>query len=91
MNDEVLESASFRLDDPDCLVMASLACRRCLSGQVSWSLEMLDYDARVSCSCDACGKRRTVFVTPGQAFRLSLHAERPLNPTPRPSAAAGTR
>jgi hypothetical protein len=79
-----LETAAFRADDPECLVAASLSCSRCLSSQVEWRLSGAGYDARVECSCRACGVRRTVFITPDQELRLTLHAERPLDPTPRP-------
>ena len=78
------ETAAFRADDPDCLVAASLSCLRCLSGAVDWRLRASGYEARVDCSCHACGGRRTVFVTPDQALRLTLHEQRPLDPTPKP-------
>jgi hypothetical protein len=83
MHVSLLESATFRSDDQDCLVVAALACRSCLSEQVEWSLEALDYDAQVNCRCRRCGDFRVVYVTPAQALRLALHEKRPLDPTPR--------
>jgi hypothetical protein len=81
----LLETAGFRMDDGDCLVAASLACRTCLGGDVEWRLDLSSYDATAECVCRACGDRRTVFLTPDQALRLALHLERPLDPTPRPA------
>ena len=82
----VLETAAFRADDPECLVAASLSCHRCLSSEVEWNLRRATgYDAAVECACRACGAARTVFVTPDQALRLTLHERRPLDPTPRPA------
>jgi hypothetical protein len=77
------EIATFRVDDLDCLVAASLACPGCLSSDVRWSLRPLRYDPRADCSCNACGYERTLFLRPDQALRLALHEQRPLDPTPR--------
>ena len=77
------ESASFRVDDLDCHVAATLACARCLSSDVRWALSLLRYDPSAACRCNACGFERTVFLRPEQALRLSLHEQRPLDPTPR--------
>ena len=76
------ETASFRVDDPDCLVAASLACSTCLSSDVRWELRATAYDARADCRCDACGRRYALHVTLEQALRLSLHERRPLDPVP---------
>jgi hypothetical protein len=81
-----LETAGFLADDPGCLVEASLACPCCLSARVEWRLELDPddgYDSSVECACRGCGHERTLFVTPEQAFRLSLHAERPPDLAPR--------
>ena len=81
----ITETASFRGDDAECLVAASLACPACLSSAVDWALERAhEEDARAACRCRSCGHRRTVFLLPDQALRLALHRSRPLDPTPRP-------
>ena len=72
------ETANFRVDDVDCLVRASLACPTCLSGEVDWFLCDDRWDPCVECACRACGGRHIVYLTPGQALRLTLHLERPL-------------
>jgi hypothetical protein len=66
------EVASFRGNDDPCLVAAALACRRCLSGDVDWSLLVEDFEGQVECACRACGYVRTVSLTSEQALRLSL-------------------
>jgi hypothetical protein len=78
------ETASFRVDDADCLVAASLACPACLSGTVSWRLEDAVYEPAADCRCRHCGHARRVHLSPDQALRLALHERRPLDPTPRP-------
>ena len=79
------ETAAFRAQDQDCLVIASLACPVCLSGSVDWHLSLTDdYESHADCVCRSCGYERTVFLGEQQALRLALHAERPLDPTPRP-------
>ena len=78
------ETATFRGNDGDCLVAASLACRHCLSEHVRWSLREVAYDWRVNCVCDVCGGRQTVFVDPEQALRLAMHVDRPLDRALRP-------
>ena len=81
----IIETANFRGDDADCLVAASLACPACLSGEVDWALAgEHGADARATCRCRSCDHRRTVFLLPDQALRLTLHDRRPLDPTPRP-------
>jgi hypothetical protein len=77
------ETAGFLADDPACLVAASLACPCCLSGAVEWTLQLDGYDPWVACVCRVCGHERTVFLTPEQAFRLSLHGEAPPDAAPR--------
>lgn len=79
------ETAAFLADDPGCLVAASLSCPWCLSGSVESRLELDDYDPRVECVCRRCGHTRSVFLTPEQALRLSLHVDRPLDLVPRAS------
>lgn len=71
MVDQV-ETASFRGDDAACFVEASLACRRCLSSAVDWSLDVEDFDEEVKVECRSCGYRRTVSLTGDQALRLAL-------------------
>lgn len=81
----LVETAAFRMDDGDCLVAASLSCRTCLGGDVEWSLNLSSYEPAAECRCRTCGDTRTVFLTPEQALRLTMHLERPLDPTPRPA------
>lgn len=69
---EFTETASFRGNDAQCLVEASLACRLCLSGEVEWSLRADEWDAEVECRCLHCGDVRTVSLTGDQALRLAL-------------------
>ena len=78
------ETAHFRGDDVDCLVVASLACPACLSSSVDWELDQRAYEPAVRCRCRACGHGRTLHLSPEQALRLALHEQRPLDPTPRP-------
>jgi hypothetical protein len=77
------ETAAFAGDDPGCLVEASLACSRCLSGSVAARLRLEDYDPRVECVCRRCGYARSVFLTTEQALRLSLHVAGPPDSLPR--------
>jgi hypothetical protein len=70
--EETLELATFRGDDDPSLVAAALACRRCLSGDVDWSLRIDDFDAEAICRCCCCGYERTVSLTSEQALRLAL-------------------
>ncbi len=67
------ELAAFRGDDAPALVDASLACRRCLSGAVEWSLRTDVWEAEVECRCRSCGYVRTVSLNGEQALRLALH------------------
>jgi Fe-S-cluster-containing hydrogenase component 2 len=67
------DTARFRSDDPDELVLASLACPVCLSGsEVEWTLESEGYDPSVQCVCHRCERAWCVYVTPEQALRLTL-------------------
>jgi hypothetical protein len=77
------DTANFRADDADSLVVASLACPGCLSSAISWHLERAAYEPSVRCSCRRCGHRRTLHLSPEQALRLALHEGRPLDPRPR--------
>jgi hypothetical protein len=71
------DTARFRTDDPDELVLASLACPICLrSRNVSWCLDADGYDPSVQCVCDRCEESWSVYVTPYQALRIGLMALR---------------
>jgi hypothetical protein len=71
------DTARFRTDDPDELVMASLACPVCLcSGAVAWELEADGYDPSVECFCESCEQPWRVYLTPDQALRVGLMAAR---------------
>jgi hypothetical protein len=66
------ETATFRGDDAVCLVEASLACLVCLSGEVEWSIRGDIWDAEAVCRCEACGLKRSVWLTGEQALRLTV-------------------
>jgi hypothetical protein len=67
------DTARFRVDDPDELVVASLACPICLYGdEVEWELDADGYDPSAQCLCRRCEESWRVFVTPDQALRLGL-------------------
>ena len=67
------DTARFRSDDPDELVLASLACPVCLGGDdVDWELEPDGYDPSALCDCRHCEQSWRVYMTPYQALRLSL-------------------
>jgi len=73
------DTARFRTDDCDELVLASLACPICLrTDDVSWELEADGYDPSVECTCGRCEEHWRVYVTQYQALRLGLMAVRPL-------------
>ena len=78
----IAETACFRADDPDCLVVASLACSSCLSSDVQWELRTTAYDGAADCRCRCCARRFRVHLTLDQALRLSMHERRPLDPIP---------
>jgi hypothetical protein len=71
----VSETATFRGDDPDCLVDAGLACRWCLSARVEWELELDPWEDRATGRCPRCARRETVALTRDQALRLCLRAD----------------
>ena len=73
-----LETTAFRGDDDPRLVQAALACSACLSGDVSWALELGEWEAQVECICRECGHRRVVGLNFQQALRLHLHEIRSL-------------
>jgi hypothetical protein len=65
--------AHFRDDDPDELVLASLACPICLHlDSVAWEATLDGYDPSAECSCGRCEERWRVYLTPQQALRLGL-------------------
>lgn len=67
------DTARFRPDDPDELVLASLVCPICLSSiEVEWVLEDEGYDPSVQCACGHCEQTWRVYVTPYQSLRLGL-------------------
>jgi hypothetical protein len=67
------DTARFRTDDPDPLVIASLACPICLgSDEVEWQAALDGYDPSVKCRCPRCDERWRVYLEPQQALRLSL-------------------
>jgi hypothetical protein len=71
----VADVARFRTDDPEPLVLASLACPVCLgTEQVEWALDSDGYDPWVQCVCRHCEERWPVYLTPWQALRLELMA-----------------
>lgn len=68
--------ARFRMNDPDQLVIASLACPVCLRGEIEWELQGDGYDPSVECVCHRCEESWRVYLTPYQALRLGLMAVR---------------
>jgi hypothetical protein len=67
------DTARFRADDPDPLVIASLACPICLrSDDVEWAAALEGYDASVQCRCPRCHERWRVYLAPQQALRFGL-------------------
>jgi hypothetical protein len=67
------ETARFRMDDPDPLVTASLACPVCLhSDEVQWEAALEGYDPSVECRCPRCAQQWRVYLAPDQALRLSV-------------------
>ena len=67
------DTARFRGDDPDELVVASFVCPLCLHGEeVEWELDADGYDPSAQCLCRRCEQSWRVFVTPDQALRLGL-------------------
>jgi len=71
------DTARFHPDDPDELVMASLACPLCLRvGEISWELEPDLYDPSIRCRCRDCEQSWRVYLTQYQALRAGLMAVR---------------
>jgi hypothetical protein len=69
----LVDVARFRQDDPNELVLTSLACPLCLrSERVDWHFQSGGYDPSVECVCPRCEERWRVFMTPNQALRLVL-------------------
>ena len=67
------DTARFRADDPDTLVIASLACPMCLrSDDVEWVAALEDYDPSVECHCPRCEERWRVYLAPQQVLRFGL-------------------
>jgi hypothetical protein len=77
--DRLADTARFRLDDPDEVVLASLACPLCLRvDRTDWELDADadGYDPTVACDCRDCEMPWRVYLTPDQALRLGLMALR---------------
>lgn len=66
------EVATFRTDDVDALVEASLSCPLCLHAAAVVALEGDSEDGHARCCCTVCGHERTVELLPEQLLRLSL-------------------
>jgi hypothetical protein len=67
------DTARFRADDPDALVLASLACPMCLcSEEIEWEAALEGYDPSVECRCPRCEERWRVYLAPQQALRVGL-------------------
>jgi hypothetical protein len=73
MTAELRDVARFRPDDPDELVVASLACPVCLTSEgVERDATLHGYDPSVRCQCPTCDQRWRVYLLPEQALRLGL-------------------
>jgi hypothetical protein len=71
------DTARFRTDDPDALVVASLACPLCLrSEEVEWDASLDGYDPVVECRCPNCEESWRVYLMPLQALRFGLMCAR---------------
>ena len=67
------DTARFRADDPDPLVLAALACPICLrSDEVRWVAALDRYDPSVQCRCPSCSEHWSVYLAPEQALRFGL-------------------
>lgn len=67
------DTARFRAEDPDALVLASLACPVCLHAEsVDWDANLEGYDPSAECTCSRCEEEWRVYLTPEQALRLGL-------------------
>lgn len=67
-----MELATFKLDDPDVLVRAALACPYCLSSDQRFVLREAPDEFSLRCSCRSCGHQRRVEITDEQALRLAI-------------------
>jgi hypothetical protein len=73
----ITDTARFRADDPDELVLASLACPVCLHGDdVEWDASLEGYDPSVECECPHCEAQWRVYITQEQSLRLGLMVAR---------------
>ncbi|MGH2913896.1 MAG: hypothetical protein ACRDMX_02800 [Solirubrobacteraceae bacterium] len=73
MSEALCDTARFRPEDPDALVLAALACPLCLRSQgVTCEDSLHGYDPSVRCRCPSCQARWRVYLTPEQALRLGL-------------------
>ncbi len=68
----VVELATFKLDDPDVVVRAALACPYCLSSDQGFALREAPDEFSLRCSCRTCGRRRRVEMTDEQALRIAI-------------------
>ncbi len=67
------DTARFRAEDPDPLVLAAFACPVCLGEHcVDWDASLEGYDPSVECRCETCDLRWSVYLTPQQALRVHL-------------------
>ena len=69
---EQVELATFRVDDPDVLVRAALACPYCLSSDGRFVLRESPDEWSLRCSCRSCGHQRRVEITDEQALRIAI-------------------
>ena len=70
---KLADTARFRTDDPDALVIASLACPICLrSDEIEWHAALDGYDPSVECRCPRCDETWRVYLEPQQALRFAL-------------------
>jgi hypothetical protein len=67
-----VELATFRVDDPDVLVRAALACPYCLSSDQRVVLREAPDEWSLRCSCRTCGHQRRVEITDEQALRVAI-------------------
>jgi hypothetical protein len=69
----LVDTARFREDDPDELVIASLACPICLETEdVEWEAALEGYDPSVQCLCPHCEESWRVYLAPQQVLRFGL-------------------
>lgn len=71
------DTARFLANDPDPLVVASLACPICLAAEeVEWKGALEGHDPSVECLCHRCEESWRVYLAPQQALRLGLMGPR---------------